>query len=101
MLTNGVMLVPYFIGKPAKVECSPGGTAPTALAWNDTTVQVVEILSEWQDFGFGGTHPSARTWRTRRHRNYYRVLCDNGHTYEIYLDRGSERRRWHVYRQVD
>jgi hypothetical protein len=95
------MLVPYFIGKPAKVECSPGGTAPTALAWNDTTVQVVEILSEWQDFGFGGTHPSARTWRTRRHRNYYRVLCDNGHTYEIYLDRGSERRQWHVYRQVD
>ncbi len=90
-----------FIGKAAKVECSAGGTTPTALGWNDTTVQVVEILLEWQDFGFGGTHPAARTWRTRRHRNCYRVRCDDGHTYDVYLDRGSGRRRWHMYRQVD
>ncbi|HBK59607.1 MAG TPA: hypothetical protein DDZ84_02285 [Firmicutes bacterium] len=93
--------MPRFIGKPAEVECSAGSTTPTAFAWNDTEMQVVKIVAEWQDFGFGGAHPIARTWRTRRHRNYYRILCSDGHTYEIYLDRGSGRREWHVYRQVD
>lgn len=93
--------MPRFIGRPARVECSAGGTTPTAFSWDETVIRVVEILAEWQDFGFGGAHPSARTWRTRRHRNYYRVLCHDGHTYELYLDRGSGQREWHVYRQVD
>jgi len=100
-MANEVPEMSRFIGKPARVECSSRGTTPTTLAWNDTTVNVAEVVAEWQDFGFGGAHPAARTWRTRRHRNYYRVRCDDGHTYDVYLDRGGERRQWHVYRQVD
>ncbi len=92
--TSGVISVPRFIGEPAQGEFSSAGTTPAAFAWNDTSVRGVDILSEWQDFGFRGTRPSARTWRTRRHRNYYRVPCDYGHMCDTYLDRGSGRREW-------
>ena len=90
-----------FIGRPATVECSTEGADPVGFSWNGGSVQVVEILAAWHDYGFGGTYPSARTWRTRRHRNYFRMLCDDGHTYEIYLDRASGRRDWQVYRRLD
>ncbi len=91
-----------FISRSILVEPSPnGGGEPAAFTVDGETYRVLEIQSAWQDWGFGGTHPAARTWRTRRHRNYYRVLCDDGHAYEVYLDRSSGRREWYVYRRVD
>jgi len=37
-----------------------------------------------------------KTWLTRRHRNVYRVLCDDDRIYELYLDRSGSLRRWHL-----
>ncbi len=93
--------MPEFIGKPIEVEVAQPGSEPAWLVMDGHRLKVDEVLCSWQDYGFGGAHPAARTWRTRRHRNYYRVRCEDGHTYDIYLDRGSHRRQWHLYRRVD
>ncbi|OPZ63621.1 MAG: hypothetical protein BWY85_01607 [Firmicutes bacterium ADurb.Bin506] len=91
-----------FLSRPISVQLSADGSRePAEFTADGETYRVVEIQSMWQDYGFGGTHPAARTWRTRRHRNYYRLRCDDGHTYEIYLDRASKRREWYLYRRID
>ncbi len=64
-------------------------------------MRVVEVVQAWQDYGFGATHPAARNWRTRRHRNYYLVRAEDGRLYELYLDRGAKRRQWYLYRRLE
>ncbi|MCR4425376.1 MAG: DUF6504 family protein [Firmicutes bacterium] len=90
-----------FVGKPVKVSTDAEGARPLAFVCEGRIVAVREVLSEWQDWGFGGTHPAARSWRTRRHRNYFRLLGEDGKVYEIYLDRGGRARKWYLYRVLD
>ncbi|MGE5507904.1 MAG: DUF6504 family protein [Chitinophagales bacterium] len=94
--------MPEFIGRAVEVVTSgePGG-APQAFFLDGRKVTVAQVLAAWQDYGFGATPPNARNWRTRRHRNCFRVSGDDGHTYELYLDRGAKTPRWHLYRRVD
>jgi hypothetical protein len=91
--------MPEFISEP--VEVVGEGATPQAFVWRGETKRVVAVEEEWQDYGFGATHPAARSWRTRRHRNCFRILASDGHRYELYLDRGSGERRWYLYRRLD
>lgn len=95
--------MPEFVGQPIKVIYADKPAPPTAFIWEGRTIQILRVMEEWQDWSFGSTHPVARNWRTRRHRNYYRVLGDDGCVYEIYMDRASGGRRleWYLYRIVD
>lgn len=90
-----------FIGEPVEVRVGPGPGAPASFTWQGRSLGVVEVVEAWQDYGFGATHPAARNWRTRRHRNCYRVRAEDGHLYELYLDRGSGQRRWYLYRRLE
>lgn len=93
--------MPQFVSEPVVVELSGVPAVPESFTWRGTTLKVSEVLAEWQDWGFGATHPAARNWKTRRHRNYYRVRAVDGKLYELYLDRGSGRRRWYLYQVLD
>lgn len=83
------------------VEQAMGGPEPVRFSWRDRTLEVREILQAWSDWNFGaGSH--TRSWRNRRHRNYYRVRTDEG-LFELYADRGirGEIRKWILVQQLE
>jgi hypothetical protein len=90
-----------FLGEPALVECDRLGN-PVSMTRRGETHPVRRILQSWQDFHFS---PLAhkKTWRTRRHRNHYRIECEDGRIFEIYCDRGTKlgRKSWVVLQEFD
>ena len=84
----------------AMLETSAGGD-PARFRFRKEEHRVVEILEQWQDYG----HSSAaikRTWRNRRHRNYYELRTDRGLHALIYFDRGVKSdspRKWAILEQ--
>jgi hypothetical protein len=89
-----------FIGE--KIDVDTGGTIkqPVAFQWQGKTFRVTAIIATWFDWGFS---PGAkqRDWRTRRHRNYFRVRADSGDVFEIYLDRARGPGEWYLYQKLD
>jgi hypothetical protein len=86
--------------EPIEVELPAGAVtpSPTAFTCRGERHAVVELLSAWQDAGF----PSGarrRSWLERRHRNYFRVRTEDESVWEVYLERGSGRRKWYVSRR--
>lgn len=61
---------------------------PRSFTWNGRTYEIKEIIAVWADWGFPAGSPRRKTWRMRRHRNYYRVETENGDVFELYHDRG-------------
>jgi hypothetical protein len=74
---------------------------PVEFIWRGEVKRISEIVISWQDWGFpGGSHK--KSWRQRRHRNYYQVLGEDKCLYEIYLDRGTDGEpKWFLYRIID
>ena len=72
-----------------------GLMAPASFTRRGHEYRIVQVLRQSVDAGFtpGEQHKS---WLTRRHRNVFRVLCDDDRIYEIYLDRSGGRRVWHL-----
>lgn len=89
-----------FIGSPVEVEYSqePGFKRPLTLRWKEDEAEVREILSRWDDWGFGATPPRRRHWWQRRHRTCYRLRTTDGRTLEVYYDRS--RREWFLTREI-
>lgn len=91
-----------FISEPVTVRTGQEQNDPIEFEWQGTVHRVVEVAHRWSDWGFAaGAHQ--RNWRTRRHRNYYRVRTDADELFELYLDRGtpSPRPVWVLLRQLD
>jgi hypothetical protein len=90
-----------FISESIEVTRDENDKSPVGFVWRDQSKTITKIISEWQDWGFAsGVHKA--DWRQRRHRNYFRVECDDGGTYEIYLDRKTTgKSSWHLYRIID
>lgn len=83
-----------FIGEPVLVEQASSSPEPVRFTWRDEPYEIVTILHSWSDWNFGaGSH--TRSWRNRRHRNYYHVRTERG-DFELYVDRGvrGERHVW-------
>ncbi|HHY35772.1 MAG TPA: hypothetical protein GX510_09140 [Firmicutes bacterium] len=97
---QGKPLQSRFIGSPVKVEYSqePGYKRPLTLSWDGQEAAVSEVISRWDDWGFGATPPKRRHWWQRRHRTYYRVKTADGRTFELYYDRS--RREWFLTREI-
>lgn len=76
-----------FIGEETDVLETAEGGQPIRFSFRGGEHRVVEIMSQWQDYGFS---PAAnkRDWRNRRHRNYYEVRTDQGAHLLLYFDRG-------------
>jgi hypothetical protein len=90
-----------FVSEQIEVKTDSESRMPVEFIWRGQIKSVKSIVTGWQDWKFpGGVHKP--TWRQRRHRNYYRVLCDDRRFYEIYLDRGIENEpKWFLYRIID
>lgn len=98
---NIIAVKDVFISELIEVDKNPTNNEPEAFYWKKCRKKIVKIVSVWQDWGFAaGT--AKRNWRARRHRNYYRVECDDDKTYEIYLDRQTaEKPTWYIYRIIE
>lgn len=93
--------MPTFIGQPVEVVLLGELPEPVQFVWQGRTIDVREVTHRWTDWNFGeGSH--RRSWRNRRHRNYYRVRTDEGE-FELYVDRGvqGESRRWILVQRLD
>ena len=88
-----------FIGEKIDVITSAEEPTPVRFNWHGKQYVIKKIIRQWQDHGYSQAAP-VRNWRTRRHRNNYVVEVDTGDCFEIYLDRGSGRRVWYVYRII-
>ena len=90
-----------FIGQ--KISVTTDGTIkePQSFTWKSKDYEVAEILLSWMDWGFpqGSTQ---RDWKSRRHRNYYRVRTESGQVFEIYHDRGPTGLvdDWYIFQQL-
>jgi hypothetical protein len=73
-----------------QIEVATGGDvrAPVSFHLDGREHVIVEVLESWPDYGFSHSETN-KTWRTRRHRNYFRVKTGDGDIYEIYYDRGT------------
>ena len=89
-----------FIGREIQVRCEGFVKKPVSFRLDDREYRVEEIVDEWQDWGFGKSDRQ-RNWRTRHHRNYYRVRTTGGETFELYCDRPQPARvAWYAYKQL-
>lgn len=74
---------------------------PVQFIWRKQRKVVTRIIAAWQDWGFpSGVYKT--NWRLRRHRNYFKVLCDARKIYELYLDRkNADEPRWFLYSVIN
>ena len=95
------------------LEKKPG--CPNRFVWRGDTYQILEILSEWHDYGRRGRMEhnmradhalvAARRGSWGVGRDYYRVRTDTGQVFDIYYDRApktaSDRKgAWFLYREM-
>ncbi len=77
------------------IETSDGGE-PVCFRWKNSDHRIVKIVRHWQDWGHSeGTHK--KSWKNRRHRNYFEIRTDRKLHGLIYFDRGvkpSSPRQW-------
>ena len=91
-----------FLGEQIEVTEGDGVDGPARFVLRGVAYETAEVELAWQDHGHprGVKHPS---WRTRRHRNYFRIRTTSGERFRIYLDRGTKRdapRRWVAERRI-
>ncbi len=92
-----------FIGEEIEVELDgpPDGVlAPVRFTWRGRTYEVKAIHSVFAEAGWPRTARS-RAWWQKRHRNHYVVRADDGHVYQLVLDRSGRRRQWILLRQIE
>lgn len=89
-----------FLGRQIQVRCEGVVKRPVAFRLDDHEYRIEAIVEEWQDWGFGKADRQ-RNWRTRHHRNYYRVRTVEGDTFEIYGDRSQRTRvTWYASKRL-
>ena len=93
---------PQFISEQIRVMTDGEIKQPVAFIWKGKEYRVVDVMLAWFDWGFP---PGAaqRDWRTRRHRNYYRVRTDANEVFEIYMDRAtpSGDAAWYLFQRLN
>ncbi|MHC4575377.1 MAG: DUF6504 family protein [Planctomycetota bacterium] len=91
-----------FIGERIEVEKAQTSPRPVRFSWRGEHHDVVEVLREWVDIGFGGAPPGSRKWYNRRHRRYYVVRDADGCVFEMYLDYADRRKpTWWLVERLD
>jgi hypothetical protein len=94
--------MPQFIGTKIKVETQGEIRKPASFTWDKVEYQIREILVSWFDWGFPAG-AKQKDWRSRRHRNYFRVRTKSDELFEIYLDRAtpSGATEWYLFQKLD
>ena len=99
--------------QPPQIEKKPG--CPDRFVRGEDTYEIVEILSEWHDYGRRGhmahnMRPSHAAAASKRGswgvgRDYFRARVHTGQVFEIYYDRspsagGGRKGAWFLYREM-
>lgn len=99
--------------RPPALEKTPG--CPDRFVWRGETYQIVEMLSEWHDFGRRGRmavnmRPEHAATASRRGswgvgRFYFRVRTDSGQVFDLYYDRAPKsvddrKGAWFLFREM-
>ena len=92
-----------FIGESIEVEKAESSPRPVRFKWRGQIHEVVEVLDEHVDTGYGNLPPSSHNWRTRRHRRYYVVKDSQGDVFKIYLDYANRKKQtwWLAEKQLE
>jgi hypothetical protein len=91
-----------FIGERIEVEKAETSPRPLRFCWRGGHHDVVEVLSERVDTGFGDAPPRSRKWYNRRHRRYYVIKDGEASVFEIYLDYANRRKpTWWLARRLE
>jgi len=85
-------MVEEFVGERIEVEKAETSPRPVRFKWRGAVYDVVEVLDERVDTGYGGLPPRSQKWRTRRHRRYYVVRDSQGEVFKIYLDYANRKK---------
>jgi len=94
-----------FVGKEITVKTAGELNQPVSFCLDKRDYRIAEILESWPDYGFGSSTVGKKRWWQRHHRNYYRVKTEAGDIYEIYYDRGvnkkhPEYRIWYASKKI-
>jgi hypothetical protein len=99
--------------RPPALEKTPG--CPDRFVWRGETYHIVEMLSEWHDFGRRGRmavnmRPEHAATASRRGswgvgRFYFRVRTDSGQVFDLYYDRAPKsvddrKGAWFLFREM-
>lgn len=99
----GLRLMPdRFISQKIQQVDFDSGKQPVSFKHGSRLYQVIKILKQWQDYDYSPVAPK-RNWRSRHHRNYYRILVDSGQCFELYCDRGTRLgspKQWVLVREI-
>ena len=91
-----------FISERIEVEQAETSPRPVWFRWRPSRHNVVEVLRQWVDIGFGATPAGSRKWYNRRHRRYYVVRDAEGGVFEMYLDYANRRKRtWWLVQKLE
>ncbi|MDO8682521.1 MAG: DUF6504 family protein [Armatimonadota bacterium] len=92
-----------FVDEKIEVETAETFPRPVRFVWQGRTHEVVEILSEHVDVGYGmlPAGSRSRTWFNRRHRRYFTVKDSTGDIFEMYMDYADRQHKtwWLVKRE--
>jgi len=106
-------LIQVEFDRPPALEKKP--SCPDRFIWRGETHRVVELLSEWHDYGRRGrmarnmrpTHAVVAeqrgSWGVGR--DYYRVRTESGRVFDLYYDRAPKKTdhrkgAWFLYREM-
>jgi hypothetical protein len=91
-----------FISEPITVARDEKSGEPVSFTWKGREYLIEEIIAAWPDWGFSAGAPKRKSWRMRRHRNFYRVETRDGAVFEIYHDRGlkPDGGKWFLYARL-
>lgn len=99
-----------FIGKPIEVELSEETPpAPKAFRLGGQRHEVAEVLSQWEEHGYGQHIRGHIDRLSQGQRVHYRVRTAEGQLFEIYVDwspvrrkgtKRSEKSQWFAHRRL-
>jgi hypothetical protein len=81
-----------FIAERIEVEKAQTSPRPVRFKWKGVVHDIVEVLQERIDTGYGDLPPGSQKWYTRRHRRYYTVRDSQGDVYQLYLDYANRKK---------
>lgn len=90
-----------FLCEKIEVEFDVRKGEPVSFIWRNQKFVIKKVLASWQDFGFSSGAPKKKTWRLRKHRNYYKIETDTDEIFEIYLDRTGSKREWIISKKIN
>jgi hypothetical protein len=91
-----------FFGEQIEVKKAETSPQPLCFTWRGKTHEIIEVLEERVDTGYGVLPPRSRKWYTRRHRRYFVVREKDGDVFEIYLDYSNRQKQsWWLVRRFD